>query len=146
MKLDMLPEERAALRRHGLRAASLPGSDPQAIAELCLLPLERCRYLVAMADFQTLGSVGPAAAQDLWDLGCRSLPELTAHDPVRMYQALCVKVGVDLDPCVEDVFRCAIAQVRDPNLPVERRNWWVWKPLRGQPMGEGVDQGLRLDV
>ena len=134
MKLNMLPEERAALRRHGLRVASLTGSDPQALAALCALPLARCRYLVAMADFQTLASVGPAAAQDLWDLGCRSLHDLADRDPVDMYHDLSLRMGIELDPCVEDVFRCAIAQVRDPQLPADRRNWWYWKPLRGRPM------------
>lgn len=134
MKLDLLPEERAALRRHGLRAASLPDVDPQTLAALCTLPLARCRYLVAMAQFQTLASVGPAAAQDLWDLGCRSLADVADADPVRLYDALCVNVGVKLDQCVEDVFRCAIAQVRNAGLPAERKNWWYWKPMRGQPI------------
>lgn len=134
MKVKMSPQERTALRKQGFAASKLKGEDARSIAELCALPLARCRYLVAMADFQTLASVGPAAAQDLWDLGCRSLADIAQRDPVEMYHKLSRQVGSPLDPCVEDVFRCAIAQVRDPQLPLEQTNWWYWKPMRGQAM------------
>lgn len=136
MKCKVSPVERAALRKQGLAFAKLVGENPATISTRCGLPLARCRYLVAMADFQTLASVGPAAAQDLWDLGYRSLSGLANGNPVDMYNELCLMVGSKLDPCVEDVFRCAIAQVRDPHLPAERANWWYWKPMRGAPMGD----------
>jgi hypothetical protein len=134
MKVKLSPPERAALRKQGFAASKLAGADAHELAALCALPLERCRYLVAIADFQTLASVGPAAAQDLWDLGCRSLADVGKGDPVAMYHELSRQVGVALDPCVEDVFRCAIAQVRHPDLPLEQTNWWHWKPMRGEAM------------
>lgn len=134
MKLTLSPEERSKLRRQKIAVGKLAGMDPQLLSELCVLSLQRCRYLVAMADFQALAGVGPAAAQDLWDLGCRSLSDVAQGDPVDMYNELCIQVDTELDPCVEDVFRCAIAQVRDPHLPLEQTNWWYWKPMRGLPM------------
>lgn len=135
MTVKLERHERAALRRQGITAASLHEHNPTVLSQTCDLPLERCEYLVAMAEFQTLVSVGPAAAQDLWDLGCRSLGHLSQQNPVAMYDRLVAKAGGRLDPCVEDVFRCAIAQVLDPELPASLREWWNWKDQRGQPMG-----------
>ena len=134
MKQPLLQQERSALRKNGLALKQLATLTPDTLAALCGFPLTRCAYLVAIAQFQTLASVGPAAAQDIWDLGCASLAELARRDPVDMYQALSLQVGQRLDPCVEDVFRCAIAQATWPDLPDERKNWWYWKPQRGGPM------------
>lgn len=131
MKLTLTTQERAALRRQGIRLANLPDWPPEQLAHQCQLALARCQYLVAMAQFQRLGSVGPAAAQDLWDLGCRSISDLVNRSPVDMYRELSLETGTQQDPCVEDVFRCAIAQARNPDLPVEQKNWWYWTPLRG---------------
>ncbi|WP_317203193.1 helix-hairpin-helix domain-containing protein [Janthinobacterium sp.] len=134
MKHPLLPPERAALRKCGLSFKALAEVAPDALAALCALPLERCVYLTAMAQFQSLVSVGPASAQDIWDLGCTSLAELATREPFDMYQALSLQVGQRLDPCVEDVFRCAIAQVIFPDLPAGRKDWWHWKEQRGAPM------------
>jgi hypothetical protein len=38
------------------------------------------------------------------------------------------------DPCVEDAFRCAIAQAKNPKLPAKMRDWWQWTSVRGRPM------------
>ena len=34
------------------------------------------------------------------------------------------------DICVLDVFRCAVAQAKNPRLPAAQRNWWYWSRLR----------------
>jgi hypothetical protein len=31
-----------------------------------------------------------------------------------------------------DVFVAAVAQARDPNLPIEQRQWWYWSKVRKQ--------------
>lgn len=135
MKLNLNPEERSALRQQRIKLSNLPEWTPEHLARQCQLSIERCQYLVALAQFQTLASVGPAAAQDLWDLGCRSLADLARCSPVEMYRELSLKTGTQQDPCVEDVFRCAVAQARDPGLPVEQKDWWYWKEMRGLAMG-----------
>src|SRR5262249_55063382 len=43
----------------------------------------------AAREFQRLGSVGPACAQDLVLLGFRSIDELRGQDPVALYGRLC---------------------------------------------------------
>ena len=83
--------------------------------------------------FQQLGSIGPACAQDLLQLGFRAVDELRGQDPRELYQRLCELTGSRQDPCVEDVLRCAIAQVDDEALPAPLRQWHRWTPLRGEP-------------
>jgi predicted DNA-binding transcriptional regulator YafY len=83
--------------------------------------------------FQQLGSIGPACAQDLLQLGFRRVDELRGQDPRALYQRLCELTGSRQDPCVEDVLRCAIAQAEEPGLPAPLRQWHRWTPLRGEP-------------
>jgi hypothetical protein len=52
-----------------------------------------------------------------------------------MYKRLCGMTGQHQDICVLDVFRAAVAQARDPNLPAEQCVWWYWsrkRKARGQ--------------
>jgi hypothetical protein len=77
-----------------------------------------------------LSGIGKAMLRDFDLLGVRSVAELARRSPDRLYLTLCEKTGVRQDPCVLDVFRCAVAQARDPELPAEQRNWWYWSRLR----------------
>ena len=77
-----------------------------------------------------LEGVGPATVKDLHLLGIRGVPELAASEPERLYERLVSLVGSPVDICCLDVFRCAIEQARDPDLPPERRKWWYWSRLR----------------
>jgi Pathogenicity locus len=58
-----------------------------------------------LREFQTLGSVGPATAGDLWQLGYRSIAELVDADPEDMYR------------------RMDAIQGPEPELS----KWWAWK-------------------
>lgn len=77
-----------------------------------------------------LRSVGPATRRDLDLLGVRTLDDLAAADPQELYDRLCAVTGQRHDPCVLDVFACAVAQARDPHLPAARRDWFAWTPHR----------------
>lgn len=77
-----------------------------------------------------LRSVGPATRRDLDLLGVRTLAELAAADPQELYDRLCARTGQRHDPCVLDVFACAVAQARDPRLPDAQRDWFAWTPHR----------------
>jgi nucleotidyltransferase/DNA polymerase involved in DNA repair len=79
---------------------------------------------------EDLAGVGPATVADLHLLGVRSVAELATKDGDELYQRLCNVTGKQHDPCCLDVFRCAIAQARDPNLPEDQKNWWYWSELR----------------
>jgi predicted DNA-binding transcriptional regulator YafY len=94
-------------------------------------PAERAAWKA----FQQLGSIGPACALDLVQLGFRAVEELRGTDPNELYTRLCELTGARQDPCVEDTLRCAVAQAERPDLPEKWRQWYHWTPLRGQPAG-----------
>jgi hypothetical protein len=77
-----------------------------------------------------LRGVGPSIEANLRDLGVATVEQLAARDGHELYAALCRKTHTRQDPCVLDAFRCAVAQARDPHLPVEQCNWWWWSRQR----------------
>ena len=77
-----------------------------------------------------LRGVGKSIAADLDLLGVRSVDQLARQDGQRLYLNLCQISGSQQDPCVLDVFRCAVAQAQDPELPREQRDWWWWSRQR----------------
>lgn len=77
-----------------------------------------------------LCSVGPATLRDLLLLGVDTPAKLAASDPRLLYDELCRRTGQSVDICQYDVFCCAVAQARDPNLPEECRDWAWWARRR----------------
>jgi len=75
-------------------------------------------------------SVGPALRRDLARLGVRTVAQLARRSPERLYRELCRKTRKRQDPCVLDVFSAAVAQARDPELPIEQCVWWYWSRKR----------------
>jgi len=76
-----------------------------------------------------LVSIGPAMMRDLKSLGIRSVQQLARQNPRRMYRDLCRLKGPQ-DICCLDVFTAAVAQAKQPDLPVEQRVWWYWSRKR----------------
>ncbi len=86
-----------------------------------------------MRDSRSLGelaSIGPAMLRDFERLGVRSVAQLARRNPEQLYEQLCRRTGQSQDICVLDTFRAAVAQARNPRLPVEQANWWYWSRRR----------------
>ncbi|MGI8992072.1 MAG: helix-hairpin-helix domain-containing protein [Bryobacteraceae bacterium] len=83
-----------------------------------------------MRQLKDLSGIGRAMLRDFDVLGVRSVEDLAAKDPDELYERLCALTGALHDKCCLDVFRCAVAQARDPNLAEEQRNWWYWSRKR----------------
>jgi nucleotidyltransferase/DNA polymerase involved in DNA repair len=81
-------------------------------------------------ELRDLISIGPAMLRDFELLGIRSVAQLAKQDPKRMYARLGRVAGQHQDICVLDVFQAAVAQARNPRLPVERCQWWWWSEKR----------------
>ena len=77
-----------------------------------------------------LVSIGPATLEDLELLGIQSVSQLGRRNPHKMYRELCRLKRQQLDPCCLDVFVAAVAQAKDPDLPIEQRQWWYWSKVR----------------
>jgi hypothetical protein len=79
---------------------------------------------------QDLVSVGPAMVSDFRLLGIHSVAQLSRRNPEKLYEQLCEATGKAQDICCLDVFRAAVAQARDPQLPMEQCQWWYWSRQR----------------
>ena len=66
-----------------------------------------------------LVSVGPAILRDFELLGIGTVAQLSRRNPEKLYEKLCRKTGQSQDICCLDVLRAAVAQARNPHLPVE---------------------------
>ena len=81
-------------------------------------------------DLKDLDGIGPSMLRDFEMLGVRNVKELARRNPETLYEQLCQVTGQRQDICVLDVFRCAVAQARNPRLPAAQRNWWYWSRQR----------------
>ena len=79
---------------------------------------------------QDLVSVGPAMIRDFELLGIHTVGQLARRNPEKLYEQLCIKTGQAQDICCLDVFQAAVAQAKNPNLPLEKRQWWYWSRQR----------------
>jgi hypothetical protein len=79
-------------------------------------------------DLQTLSGVGPSIADDLISLGIKRREQLKGKDAISLYRRLCRKSGTRQDPCVLDVFACAIWHAEHPTA--KDRPWWLWSRAR----------------
>jgi hypothetical protein len=88
------------------------------------LPVKDLRQL------SDLVSVGPATVQDFKVLGIHSVRDLKKHDATKLYEELCLLTNLQHDICVEDVFRAAIEQAKNPKLVGQKKNWSYWSQVR----------------
>ena len=77
-------------------------------------------------------SIGPAMLREFELLGIRSVSQLARQTPQRLYEKLCLRRGEPIDVCCLDVFCAAVAQARNPRLPIEKCHWWYWSKKRKQ--------------
>ncbi len=68
--------------------------------------------------------------RDFASLGVRTVPQLGRRNPEKLYEQLCIATGKPQDICCLDVFRAAVAQARNPRLPLEQCQWWYWSRQR----------------
>lgn len=81
-------------------------------------------------ELRDLAGVGKEFLKDFDLLGIHSVEELCGRSPRDLYDRMCGLTKSRQDPCVYDVFACAIAQAEDPNLPADECKWWTWSGRR----------------
>lgn len=74
--------------------------------------------------------MGPAALADFRLLGITRVADLKDQRASDLYEHLCAMTKSRHDPCVEDVFKAAIEQAKNPNLDSRKGNWWYWSRVR----------------
>ena len=82
---------------------------------------------LALRDLRTIPGVGPSIAEDLWNLGLRSVSQLKRQDAEKLYAKHCIQRGMPVDRCVLYVFRCAVYFASRKKHDPELLKWWNWK-------------------
>ena len=80
-----------------------------------------------LREFRQIPGVGKSIAEDLWNLGLRSVSDLKNQDPEALYMRLCAFQGAHVDRCMLYVFRCAVYYASHDVHDAELLKWWNWK-------------------
>lgn len=83
----------------------------------------------SIKELMQIPSIGKSIANDLWNIGIRSVTDLKEIEPEVLYDLSNRYAGAIQDRCLLYSFRCAVYYVgtaedeRDP----EKLKWWNWK-------------------
>ncbi|MCX8473348.1 MAG: helix-hairpin-helix domain-containing protein [Sediminibacterium sp.] len=121
IKLPLTDVEKANLRKKKIKIANVLDFAIDELEVLLNATTERAKELYALAEFQTVPSVGIKFAEDLVFLGYYSLNELKNKDGALLTDQYELKKGYWTDPCVEDQFRLV---VNFANTKDTKKNWW----------------------
>jgi len=121
MKLPLTDFEKANLKRNKVKIANILNYAPDELEVLLSSTPERVKEIYALAEFQTVPSIGIKFAEDLVFLGYYSLNELKNKDGAKLTNEYEQKKDYWIDPCVEDQFRLVVnfAKTNDTT-----KTWW----------------------
>lgn len=120
-KLPLTQQERTNLRKNKVKISEVLDYAPDELEVLLGTGSERAKELYALAEFQTIPSVGIKFAEDLVFLGYHSIGELKGLDGAELTNTYEQKKGFWIDSCVEDQFRLV---VHFANTGDFSKNWW----------------------
>jgi hypothetical protein len=121
IKLPLTDVEKAILRKNKIKIADILDFATDELEVLLNATIERAKEIYALAEFQTVPSVGIKFAEDLVFLGYYSLNELKNKNGAKLTDEYELKKGYWTDPCVEDQFRLV---VNFANTHDTKKTWW----------------------
>ena len=121
IKLPLTDVEKANLRKNKIKIADIPDFATDELEVLLKTTNKRAKEIYALAEFQTVPSVGIKFAEDLVFLGYYSLNELKNKSGAKLTDEYELKKGYQTDPCVEDQFRLV---VNFANTHDTKKTWW----------------------
>jgi hypothetical protein len=121
IKLPLTDLEKANLRKNNIKIANILDFATDELEVLLNSTTERAKEIYALAEFQTVPSVGIKFAEDLVFLSYYSLKELKNKDGAKLTDEYEQKKGYWIDPCVEDQFRLV---VNFANTNDTKKKWW----------------------
>lgn len=76
--------------------------------------------------------IGKSIANDLYNIGIRTVSDLKKKDPEDLYALSNKFAGVVQDRCLLYTFRCAVyyASTDKKKHEPEKLKWWNWKDIR----------------
>lgn len=121
IKLPLTDIEKANLRKNKIKIANIPDFATDELEVLLNATTERAKKIYALAEFQSVPSIGIKFAEDLVFLGYYSLNELKDKDGAKLTDEYERKKGFWIDPCVEDQFRLVVNYA---NTNDTKKTWW----------------------
>jgi hypothetical protein len=121
IKLPLTDVEKANLKKNKIKIANVLDFATDELEVLLDTTTQRAKEIYALAEFQTVPSVGIKFAEDLVFLGYYSLNELKNKDGAKLTDEYELKKGFRIDPCVEDQFRLV---VNFANTYDTKKTWW----------------------
>jgi hypothetical protein len=121
IKLPLTEIEKANLRKNKIKMADILDFAKDELEVILNTTAERVKEIYALAEFQSVPTVGIKFAEDLVFLGYHSLHDLKDKNGAVLTDEYELKKGYWVDPCVEDQFRLVInfANTNDTN-----QTWW----------------------
>ena len=120
-KLPLTSEEKLILRRCKVKLSEIADMDVSSLSKCLKSSFERAKYLRALAQFQSIPSIGPKLAQWITELGFYSLEEIKNEEGPNLTDKLEELFGYWEDPCVEDSLRCIVHYA---NYPDSEKSWF----------------------
>ena len=121
IKLGLSPDEQKRRRANKIKSSEISEYLVDDLVTLLDIPKARAMEIHALAEFQTVPSIGVKFAQDLISLGYYSLDELKDKDGAKLIEDLELLTGTWIDPCVEDQCRLMVDYANNHD---DRKNWW----------------------
>jgi hypothetical protein len=113
--------EKQILRNKKISLKMLQDYAPDEIAVLLNASAERSRELSALAEFQSIPSLGINFAEELISQGYYSLDQLKGKNAVELFNAFERYCGTRPDPCVEDCYRRLVHYIENRD---DTKRWW----------------------
>jgi len=113
--------EKQSLKAKKVNQKMLQDYAPDEIATLLNASQQRAKELQALAEFQSIPSLGINFAEELISQGYYSLSQLKGKSAVELFDAFEQHSGAWADPCVEDSYRLLVHYIENSD---DSKRWW----------------------
>ncbi len=81
----------------------------------------------AVRELRQIPGVGASIAEDLWNIGVRSIADLRGQSADDLYERICLHQRALVDRCMLYTMRCAVYYASNTTHDPELLKWWRWK-------------------
>lgn len=113
--------EKQTLKTKKVSQKQLQNYAPDEIASVLEASLQRAKELNALAEFQSIPSLGINFAEELIGQGYYTLEQLKGRSAVDLFDAFEKHSSAWADPCVEDSYRLLVHYIENRD---HTKRWW----------------------
>ena len=118
---DLSAEEKQLLKQQRVSLKTLQDYAPDEVGAMLDAKPLRAKELTALAEFQSVPSLGIGFAKELIAQGYYSLVDLKGKTAVELFDAFEKHYGCWADPCVEDSYRLLVHFIEHKD---DSKRWW----------------------